>query len=61
MQRFQTSPTETDNGKSNTPVEDDIDAALNNLQTTLEGSSLNTTTNDITHVPELKDELRFFK
>lgn len=43
------------------PVEDDIDAALTNLQTTLEGSSLNSTSNDITEVPELKDQLRFLK
>ncbi|KAJ8947275.1 hypothetical protein NQ318_014172 [Aromia moschata] len=43
------------------PIEDDIDAALNNLQTTLEGSSINTFSNDITQVPELRDQLRFLK
>lgn len=50
-----------DNGAIPSPVEDDIDAALNNLQTTLEGSSISTLSNDITQVPELKDQLRFFK
>lgn len=50
-----------DNGTLPSPIEDDIDAALNNLQTTLEGSSLSTLSNDITDVPELKDQLRFFK
>ncbi|KAJ8925683.1 hypothetical protein NQ315_009530 [Exocentrus adspersus] len=49
------------NGTAPSPVEDDIDAALNNLQTTLEGSSINTFSNDITQVPELKDQLRFLK
>ncbi|CAG9860736.1 unnamed protein product [Phyllotreta striolata] len=51
-----------DNGKSSSPVfEDDIEAALNNLQTTLEGSSIGTYSNDITQVPELRDQLRFLK
>ncbi|CAG9838342.1 unnamed protein product [Diabrotica balteata] len=50
-----------DNGSAPSPIEDDIDAALNNLQTTLEGSSLNTYSNDITQVPELRDQLRFLK
>ncbi|XP_050297468.1 unc-112-related protein-like isoform X2 [Anthonomus grandis grandis] len=43
------------------PLDDDIDAALNNLQTTLEGSTISTHANDITSVPELKDQLRFLK
>lgn len=51
----------TDNGRLPSPVEDDIDAALNNLQTTLEGSSISTFSNDITQVPELRDQLRFLK
>lgn len=50
-----------DNGSIPSPVEDDIDAALNNLQTTLEGSSISTFSNDITQVPELRDQLRFLK
>ncbi|XP_056638522.1 unc-112-related protein-like [Diorhabda sublineata] len=50
-----------DNGSTPSPVEDDIDAALNNLQTTLEGSSISTFSNDITQVPELRDQLRFLK
>lgn len=41
--------------------EDDIDAALTDLQTTLEGSSISSQANDITQVPELYDELRFLK
>ncbi|XP_060536179.1 unc-112-related protein-like [Cylas formicarius] len=49
------------NGKSPSPIEDDIDAALNNLQTTLEGSNISTHSNDITSVPELKDQLRFLR
>lgn len=49
------------NGGSPSPIEDDIDAALNNLQTTLEGSSISTFSNDITQVPELRDQLRFLK
>ncbi|CAH0551005.1 unnamed protein product [Brassicogethes aeneus] len=50
-----------DKTSSPSPAEDDIEAALTNLQTTLEGSSLNSTSNDITQVPELKDQLRFLK
>ncbi|CAG9813834.1 unnamed protein product [Phaedon cochleariae] len=49
------------NGSTPSPIDDDIDAALNNLQTTLEGSSISTNSNDITQVPELKDQLRFLK
>jgi kindlin 2 len=45
----------------NSPAEDDIDAALTDLQTTLEGSSINAYANDITQVPELCDALRFLK
>lgn len=50
-----------DEGSSVVVNEDDIDAALTDLQTTLEGSSISTQANDITQVPELYDELRFFK
>ncbi|EFA07132.1 unc-112-related protein isoform X1 [Tribolium castaneum] len=50
-----------DNGNVSSPVEDDIDAALTDLQTTLEGSTINSYANDITQVPELCDELRFLK
>lgn len=42
-------------------VEDDIDAALTDLQVTLEGSYINSGHNDITQVPELYDYLRFLK
>ncbi|KAK2588174.1 hypothetical protein KPH14_004217 [Odynerus spinipes] len=48
------------NGASS-PVEDDIDAALTDLQVTLEGSNINNGPSDITQVPELCDYLRFFK
>lgn len=40
--------------------EDEIDAALNDLQVTLEGSSLSQAS-DITRTPELQDYMRFFK
>lgn len=50
-----------DNGSILPSNEDDIDAALTDLQTTLEGSSISNQANDITQVPELYDELRFFK
>ena len=40
--------------------DDDIDAALNDLQVSLEGSSISSP-GDITHIPELQDYLRFFK
>ncbi|KAK9497256.1 hypothetical protein O3M35_004609 [Rhynocoris fuscipes] len=42
-------------------ADDDIDAALSELQVTLEGSHINSSASDITHVPELYDYLRFFK
>ncbi|XP_017778906.1 PREDICTED: unc-112-related protein [Nicrophorus vespilloides] len=50
-----------DEGSISSPNEDDIDAALADLQTTLEGSNISSHTNDITQVPELYDELKFFK
>lgn len=54
--------TNLDNNGSILPSnEDDIDAALTDLQTTLEGSSISNQANDITQVPELYDELRFLK
>lgn len=40
--------------------EDEIDAALTDLQVSLEGSSISSP-GDITHIPELQDYLRFFK
>lgn len=43
------------------PAEDDIDAALTDLQISLEGSNINQGPNDITQVPELCDYLRFLK
>lgn len=49
-----------DNGNT-APAEDDIDAALTDLQVTLEGANLNGTQGDITQVPELFDNLRFLK
>ncbi|XP_015109319.1 unc-112-related protein [Diachasma alloeum] len=48
------------NGTSS-PVEDDIDAALTDLQVTLEGSSISNGSCNIMEVPELCDYLRFFK
>ncbi|XP_044728627.1 unc-112-related protein-like isoform X2 [Chrysoperla carnea] len=43
------------------PADDDIDAALTDLQVALEGSHINSSGNDITQVPELFDNLRFLK
>lgn len=54
-------PTTYDSNGTTSPVEDDIDAALTDLQVTLEGSNISNGPSDITHVPELCDELRFFK
>ncbi|XP_045460943.1 unc-112-related protein-like [Harmonia axyridis] len=51
----------SDNGSVITPGEDDIDAALTELETTLEGAAISNNANDITQVPELHDELRFLK
>lgn len=42
-------------------VDDDIDAALSELQITLEGPNGRSKSNDITHIPELTDYLRFLK
>ncbi|XP_046829723.1 unc-112-related protein-like isoform X3 [Vespa velutina] len=50
-----------DSNGASSPVEDDIDAALTDLQVTLEGSNINNGPSDITQVPELCDYLRFFK
>lgn len=41
--------------------DDDIDAALSELQITLEGPRNGVKNGDITHIPELTDYLRFFK
>lgn len=47
---------------SSSPVDiDDIDAALTDLQVSLEGGCTNKESSDITQVPELGDYLRFFK
>lgn len=53
-------PSYDSNGASS-PVEDDIDAALTDLQVTLEGSNISNGPSDITQVPELCDHLRFSK
>ena len=45
---------------SSSQPDDEIDAALTDLQVTLEGSSLSNA-NDIMRTPELHDYLRFFK
>lgn len=50
-----------ENGNVIPQNEDDIDAALTDLQTTLEGTNISSQSNDITQVPELYDELRFLK
>ena len=47
----------TMNGKDDM---DEIDAALTDLQVSLEGSSLSSP-GDITHIPELQDYLKFYK
>lgn len=56
---------QTDSGIDSSSLEngadDDIDAALNELQITLEGPNGNVKNNDITHIPELTDYLRFLK
>lgn len=42
-------------------ADDDIDAALSELQLTLGGSNGHSKTSDITHIPELTDYLRFLR
>ncbi|XP_035780650.1 unc-112-related protein-like [Anopheles albimanus] len=42
-------------------ADDDVDAALRELQITLEGPSNGANAGDITHIPELTDYLRFLK
>ena len=42
-------------------ADDDIDAALSELQITLEGPTNGTKNGDITYIPELSDYLRYFK
>uniref|UniRef100_A0A1B6KN05 PH domain-containing protein n=1 Tax=Graphocephala atropunctata TaxID=36148 RepID=A0A1B6KN05_9HEMI len=49
-----------DNSSLVSAADDEIDAALSDLQVTLEGSHISGT-NDITQVPELYDYLRFLK
>lgn len=44
----------------NQSQDDEIDAALKDLQESLEGSSV-TTKSDITNIPELCDYVKFFK
>ncbi|XP_071832703.1 fermitin family homolog 2-like isoform X2 [Apostichopus japonicus] len=51
------SPTENDGPEG----QDDIDKALNSLQVTLEGTTMNPGQSDITSVPELNDSLKFFR
>ena len=48
------------NANESREAEDDIDAALTDLQITLEGTSTNNTS-DIMDVPELSDYLRYFR
>uniref|UniRef100_A0A4D5R9Q1 Unc-112-related protein n=1 Tax=Scolopendra viridis TaxID=118503 RepID=A0A4D5R9Q1_SCOVI len=45
----------------NTSTEDDIDAALTDLQVTLEGSAITNSHGPMTKIPELCDYLRFLK
>lgn len=54
-------PILNNSSSNNTIAEDDIDAALDDLQVTLEGSHINSGHNDITQIPELSDYLRFLK
>ncbi|KAG5885355.1 hypothetical protein JTB14_035160 [Gonioctena quinquepunctata] len=61
LQANKPQPTLESNGNTPSPIEDDIDAALENLQSTLEGSKISSFSNNITQVPELKDQLRFLK
>lgn len=42
-------------------ADDDIDAALSELQLTLDGPNGHSKGNDITHIPELTDYLRFLR
>lgn len=42
-------------------ADDDIDAALSELQITLDGPNGYSKGNDITHIPELTDYLRFLR
>lgn len=49
-----------DNSSLVSAADDEIDAALTDLQVSLEGSHISGT-NDITQVPELYDYLRFLK
>ncbi len=41
--------------------DDDVDAALSELQVSLEGSGGGGGHNDITHVPQLADYIQYFK
>lgn len=50
-----------DTSSLNNVVDDDIDAALSELQITLEGPNAGRSPNDITNIPELTDYLRFLK
>lgn len=49
-----------DNSSTLSVADDEIDAALTDLQVSLEGSHISGS-NDITQVPELYDYLRFLK
>lgn len=50
-----------DTSSLNNAADDDIDAALSELQLTLGGSIGHSKANDITHIPELTDYLRFLR
>ena len=55
-----TQPQPDIDGQNGAGEVDEIDAALDDLQVSLEGSNLSGP-GDITHIPELQDDLRFFK
>lgn len=62
---LQNDVTQPDSGIDTSSLEngndDDIDAALSELQITLEGPNGRHKGNDITHIPELTDYLRFLR
>ncbi|XP_074646535.1 fermitin family homolog 2-like [Tubulanus polymorphus] len=57
---LQSKEPQNDTLDNNHMEEDDIDAALTDLQISLEGTSVSSP-GDITHIPELSDYLKFFK
>ncbi|CAB3379032.1 unc-112-related protein-like [Cloeon dipterum] len=61
LQAGQKQPQYEDSLREENNDEDDIDAALTDLQVTLEGSNISRGPNDITYVPELSGYMRFLK